>query len=459
MKPIARNIWTRAWQAGVAVFAAAVVSGGVPSSVSAEDIQSTTLRGGRLYDNWYLETRKRAPKTAHPAYPADGAFARVPQQNWRCAECHGWDYAGRDGAFSKDSEHYTGIKGIRAMMGAAPAKVVAILKDKNHGFDEVLEDADLNDLAAFVTRGQVDVAQYVDRRTGLSRGNRRQHAAFYETVCVNCHGRDGAEMRQTMPLGRFSRESPYETLHKIFFGHPGAKMPASIVLGSQLVADTVAYLQELPSEEILASIVRGGRLYDNWISETRRTPPKYSHPAYPADRPLSNSPQDTWRCKECHGWDYMGRDGAYGSGTHATGIKGIRAMADASPSSIVTVLKGEKHQYGDELDALDLLDLANFVSKGQIAMDQFIDRATGKVKGDPTKYKSYYEAICSRCHGADGGKITNIQPIGQVARVDPWNTLHKILNGHPDEVMTPMRSFGPQVSADIVALLQALPAK
>lgn len=460
MNPIARKIWTRACLTG-AVLAVAMVFGAVPSSsvAAVDEVQASVLRGGRLYDNWYLETRKRAPKVAHPAYPADRNFARAPQQSWRCAECHGWDYEGKDGFFSKENEHYTGIKGIRGMVGADPAKVVAILKDKTHGYDELLDDSDLHDLSIFVTKGQVDVSQFIDRKTGRSRGNRKGHAAFYETVCINCHGRDGSEMRQTMPLGRLSRESPYETLHKTFFGHPGAKMPAAIVLGNELVADTVAYLQELPSEEILASIVRGGRLYDNWISESRRSAPKSTHPAYPAGKAMSKSPQDSWRCKECHGWDYMGREGTYAGGPHATGIKGIRGMVDASPAAIVTLLKNEKHQYDGELDPLDMLDLANFVSKGQVDMNQYIDRATGRAKGDPNKYKSYYEAICARCHGADGGKISNIQPLGHVARVDPWNALHKVLNGHPDEVMTPMRSFDVQVSVDIVALMQGLPVK
>ncbi|MEO5372874.1 MAG: hypothetical protein H7840_01200 [Alphaproteobacteria bacterium] len=459
MKLIAKRMWGKVRLAG-AVLAAAMALGALPAGAgTAVEYSASVLRGGRLYDNWALEIHKKAPKQAHPAYPAEGKFAHAPQQNWRCAECHGWDYEGRDGAFSKENEHFTGIKGIRGMVGADPAKVVALLKDKSHGYDEFLEDADLQDLAAFVSKGQVEVAQYIDRKTTLSRGNRKRHAAFFETVCINCHGRDGTEMRQTMPLGRFARENPYETLHKVFFGHPGAKMPSSVVLGTELVSDTVAYLQELPSEEILASIVRGGRLYDNWIGETRRTPPKAPHPTYPPGKEFSNSPQDTWRCKECHGWDYMGRDGVYGTGNRATGFKGIRALVDANPAAVVSILRDGKHRYDTELDPQDLLDLANFVSKGQIDMDKYIDRESRKVKGDPNRYKSYYEAICSRCHGADGTKITNISPLGHMARQNPWNALHKVLNGHPDEVMTPMRSFDTQISADIVALLQTLPAK
>lgn len=441
---------------GIAL-AVAVVFGGVSANaVASEDQQASALRGGRLYDNWYLENNKRAPVSSNPAYPSDGGLAGQSAQTWRCVACHGWDGDGKDGAFSKDSEYYTGIKGIRGMAGGDPAKVVAVLRDEHPGYSDLLDEADLLDLASFVTRGQIEIAQFIDRKTGLSRGNRRQHAAFYETVCVNCHGSDGSEMRQTMPLGRFARESPYETLHKIVFGHPGAKMPASILFGADMVADLVAYLQALPEEEILASIVRGGRLYDNWYSETGRTPPKGIHPSYVPAMALTNTQQaNTWRCKECHGWDYMGQNG----GAKLNGVKGIRASVGAPTAAIIATMKDAKHRFGGQMNPRELLDLANFVSKGQVNMDQYIDRKTGAVRGDPARYKSYYAATCSRCHGDDGSKITNIPPIGQMARTDPWSALHKVLNGHPDEVMTPMRSFDTQVSADIVALLQTLAAK
>ena len=58
----------------------------------------------------------KAPEQSHPLYPADGEYAAKPKANWRCKECHGWDYKGRDGAYAKGS-HYTGIKGIRQWAG------------------------------------------------------------------------------------------------------------------------------------------------------------------------------------------------------------------------------------------------------------------------------------------------------------------------------------------------------
>jgi thiosulfate dehydrogenase len=52
--------------------------------------------------------------------------------------------------------------------------------------------------------------------------------------------------------------------------------------------------------------------------------------------PASNTKKKgntTWRCKSCHGWDNLGKDGAYASGSYKTGIMGVRALALSQPSS------------------------------------------------------------------------------------------------------------------------------
>ncbi|MDI6800760.1 MAG: hypothetical protein QMD01_01690, partial [Thermodesulfovibrionales bacterium] len=67
------------------------------------------VMGGVLYDNWLAELRVKADKT-HPSYPAEGK--QKGAATWRCKECHGWDYKGKDGDYSKGNARYTGIKGI-----------------------------------------------------------------------------------------------------------------------------------------------------------------------------------------------------------------------------------------------------------------------------------------------------------------------------------------------------------
>jgi mono/diheme cytochrome c family protein len=251
-------------------------------------------------------------------------------------------------------------------------------------------------------------------------------------------------------------------------GHPHETMPALRVLGTKVLADILAYVQTLPAESMMASIVRGGRLYDNWFLVIKDRPPAKTRPDYPADRKhpaypprgkYAKDPRSNWRCKECHGWDYAGSAGAYSKGEHFTGIKGIGAMAGAEPAKIVALLRDETHRYAHVLDDRALRDLANFVGKGQVDMDEYIDRPTNKAKDLGTPYNAYFATICANCHGDDGTKITTMHPLGRVARSNPWEALHKILNGHPGEAMPALRVLDKQTLVGILAYIQTLPTE
>jgi thiosulfate dehydrogenase len=212
----------------------------------------------------------------------------------------------------------------------------------------------------------------------------------------------------------------------------------------------------LPGEGEEASIARGGRLYDKWYKVIEVSAPKASHPLYPADKEYADKPGSNWRCKECHGWDYKGKDGAYGSGKHHTGIKGINAMVGTDPAKIVALLKAPEHDYGDKLSAQDLNDLALFVSRGQVDMDQYIDRSTKAPKGDSLKGVSYYQTVCANCHGKEGTKPGGMTPFGKQMG-NPWEVMHKILNGHPAVEMPALRAFDRQVVVDTMAYMTTLP--
>lgn len=208
--------------------------------------------------------------------------------------------------------------------------------------------------------------------------------------------------------------------------------------------------------EIESSLARGGLLYDKWYKVIKAKTPKQSHPAYPGDKKYAKKPGANWRCKECHGWDYRGKDGAYASGKHATGIKGIDGMAGADPARIVAVLKDETHRYGDKMDDADFQDLALFVSKGQVDMDTYIDRATKAPKGDKEKGSAYFNTVCAKCHGKAGKLPKDMKSFGKQMG-NPWEVMHKILNGHPGEEMPALRAFDHKVIADILAYMTTLP--
>lgn len=250
--------------------------------------------------------------------------------------------------------------------------------------------------------------------------------------------------------------APFEVLHVILNGHPGRDMPAWGALGADVGARMLAYLQTLPSLNLAASVAHGGRLYDDWQAEAGARRQDLPHPAYPRNAYYANEAALTWRCTACHGWDYRGNQGDHASGRHATGIKGIQGMAGVDPARVVAVLRDTTHRYGAVLKERDFLDLANFVSAGQIDMDPIIDRRERSVRGDAARGAKYFGTLCAGCHGLEGRR-SGTPPLGRVIRANPWGALHSLLNGHPDEKMPALRELDLQLVRDILAHAQGLP--
>ena len=208
-------------------------------------------RGGQLYDNWMAVLEADAPKQTHPAYPAAGK--KKGASTWRCKECHGWDYKGVEGAYAKGS-HFTGIKGVRGMVGVEPEKIHKILMNDQHGFTaQMMPHSAMEKLALFLSQGQLDTERYIDRASKMARGNPRRGAAIFQTVCAVCHGFDGTEINfKSEPkkeyVGTVCAKNPWEGLHKIRFGQPGIGMVALITLPTNDLVDILAYCQSLPTK-------------------------------------------------------------------------------------------------------------------------------------------------------------------------------------------------------------------
>jgi thiosulfate dehydrogenase len=222
-------------------------------------------------------------------------------------------------------------------------------------------------------------------------------------------------------------------------------------------AVAAALMVSISYAETESSKARGGQLYDKWYSVTGTKAPEVMHPLYPTSGEYAAKPKSNWRCKECHGWDYRGADGAYKSGKHVTGIKGIDGAADQSTEQIVALLKAPEHAYGDKLSGSDLQDLATFIKAGQLDMDDYIDRASKKpINGDAAQGAAYYNTMCAQCHGADGKKPKGMKSFGKQMG-NPWEVMHKILNGQPDSEMPALRALDRQVVVDIMSHLTTLP--
>lgn len=187
------------------------------------------------------------------------------------------------------------------------------------------------------------------------------------------------------------------------------------------------------------AIAQGGRLYDNWWVTCGLPPPRDRHPAYPAGGRQSGAV--TWRCKECHGWDYRGKDGAYGKGSHFTGIAGITGSVGRSEAAVVAILKNPTHRFDTVMADATLERIARFVSRGQVDAGARIDAATKKVAARVEAGRYTFERRCTACHGAKGrainfsGKASDPEFVGTIAADNPWEMLHKIRNGQPGAVM------------------------
>lgn len=210
-------------------------------------------------------------------------------------------------------------------------------------------------------------------------------------------------------------------------------------------------------------IARGGQLYDNWYAVLARTPPADTHPSYPSQGKQTGS--DTWRCKECHGWDYRGDKGAYGEGSHYTGIAGIRDLVGTDPNGIVENLRDESHGYTQEMiPDSELRQLALFVSLGQSDMDLYVDRAPKQSRGNPQRGAALYQTICTVCHGFDGKSINFADEdkpefVGTIAHDNPWEFIHKARFGQPAVPMISLIALPMEDIADLLAYAQTLPTE
>jgi thiosulfate dehydrogenase len=200
----------------------------------------------------------------------------------------------------------------------------------------------------------------------------------------------------------------------------------------------------------VADEIRGGLLYDKWWVVNEGPEPAGDHPLYPPVGQKSGS--TTFRCKECHGWDYKGADGAYGSGSHFTGIGGVYGTA-LSASELFDLIRSPDgdgsggttvngHDFGNiGLTDLDIWDLVDFLLIELLDTDLYIGPFNNFI-GNETQgdWDFNHHGMCWSCHGADGTEINFGTPedpvwVGTVASENPWEFLHKARFGQPGTVM------------------------
>lgn len=218
-------------------------------------------RGGLLYDTWWAVVPGASePKDNQPLWASQTTNKRKGSVTWRCKECHGWDYRGKDGAYGSGSR-YTGFPGVwDAAQKKNANELAAILRgsaNPQHNFSKVLRPEDIADLANFLKGGLLDMTKYVDYKSKKPIGGDAERGKTQYALCGSCHGPDGKKLnfgsdKQPEYVGTLAKANPQEFIHKTWVGQPGSNppMPAALIIGWNIkqVVDVLAYAQTLPEK-------------------------------------------------------------------------------------------------------------------------------------------------------------------------------------------------------------------
>lgn len=443
-------------------------------------LTGSVSNGAKLYDKWWKVAGVDEPSEDQPLWSTQSTNTRSGDDTWRCKECHGWDYQGADGAYGSGS-HFTGFAGV---LGSAPgmshAELLAALDgsaNSDHDFSAMGDEA-MTDLVIFLSEGLIDVAPVIDADSKAAIGGDEAHGEeLFSSICAACHGQDGRtinfhDAEDPEYVGTVASGNPWEFIHKVRAGQPGTGMPSAIDSGWSLqdVVDVMTYAQTLPLDPPdSASATRGGRLYDKWWKEAGVAEPSEDNPIWARQDTNTRSGADTWRCKECHGWDYMGAEGAYGSGSHFTGFPGVFAASEKSFDDLMAQVTGQvdpEHDYsamGEEA----LTALVRYLKEGLVEVAPFIDSETkAAIGGDAANGEALYMSTCTACHGDDGltinfGGADDPEYVGNIAVDNPWEFIHKVRVGQPGTSMPAANDSGWSLQdvIDVLTFAQSLPTE
>jgi mono/diheme cytochrome c family protein len=423
------------------------------------------LRGGKLYDNWIVELGADVPADLNPQWVAANAGDTTVEESFGCVNCHGFDFNGNEG-----------FPGIMNDAGKDPIEILAILKGSTnpaHDYSAFMDDQALADLALFVSEGVMDTSAVVVDGKPVN-GNTDNGKVLFEDQCTDCHGPQALAINfhpdnEPEYPATIANEDPLELLGKLRYGQPGMPdMPVGLDLGwtNQDFANVIAYLQTLP---MASPETEGGRIYDEWFAAFGVEAPEGDQPLWKTQTTNTLTGEATWLCEECHGWDYKGVDGVYGSGSHLTGFPGILDAATMTPEELTAWLDGTKnpdHNFSSFMTADDFFRLVAFIQKDVVDKSAFINTDKTIVGGDAVHGKQLFDSVCKVCHGEDGkainfGDDNSPEYYGTVAADNPWEFFNKATVGVPGETMPAGWNLGWTLHdvIDLMTFAQTLPTK
>ncbi len=480
------------------------------------------INGGRMYDKfWADETGFVDTKDVAFDFGAKGDF-------FRCKQCHGWDRLGTQGAYigrgprtsrpnvsSVDLRAYaashtpqeifdnlsssTDRRAYNADLSTYDPDTNPTVGDQMPDLSGIFSDAQLWELVKFLKADATDVddlytfttsgtypdgsISYTDIGSG---GIAANGDAIFAARCASCHGADGTTFLVDggeYTVGRHVRNKPYEDHHKMKFGQLGTGM-GSLVTDLQDLKDVYAALTNTttypddappPAGYVSADGANGGQLYDKfWATETG------FNQADP-DLATFNASKDFFRCKQCHGWDRLGNQGAYINRAPRTTRPNVsdldllvmsneytpQEMFDAIASSagrrapsadlstydpdLNPAVGDQMPDYSQILTDAQIWDLVKFLLEDAVDVNDLYDSTldggypTGSITfsnigqdGVAADGDAIFAARCVMCHGADGTLIgvDGGYSVGSHLRSKPNEDQHKFKFGQLGTGMT-----------------------
>lgn len=518
--------------------------------------QSTgAINGGRIYSKFWAEETGFTLTNSNLQSQAELDTITSSSNFFRCKQCHGWDRLGREGGYSNrapktsrpnvadfdlaaasaslsDQELFDAVKtgtatrrDISTDLTTYDPAVDPTIGDQMPDYSQILTDEQIWNLVDYLKRQALDTSLLYDitleagtvypnrARTfsniGLD-GDAENGDAIFAAECAGCHGDDGTTILVdggSYTVGAHIRAKPYEDQHKVKFGHLGSSMhdvlsnnPTSDIKDLlKALTDTVKY----PDVQVLNGI-NGGKLYSKfWATETGFSLAN-SNLQSQTELDAITSRSDFFRCKQCHGWDRLGREGGYSNRASKTSRPNVADFdlalfsATSTLQQIIDAIKtgsvpGIRRDISTDLSTYDpavdpsvgdqmpnysqiftdpqIEQLAMYLKEEaldtSLLYDITLDGGTyptrGRVfsnlgpGGDTINGAAVFSSKCASCHGADGTAFLvdgSSYTVGAHTRAKPYEDQHKVKFGHLGSVMGPVMSNSN--FSDIVDIFKAL---
>jgi len=293
-------------------------------------------------------------------------------------------------------------------------------------------------------------------------------------TCLLCHASDPVTDRGIIaPLSLRDIVHPAHMTSQVFKIHYGGNCFTCHNVDGQgnfdVLGEAIVMNDKGVPEPVVSNVAVGGRLYDKWYAVAEgASEPTEDQALWATQSTNTRSGKDTWRCKECHAWDYQGPEGAYSSSSsHYTGFTGLIEASSMSVAEVLDILSGggnADHDFSTVMGDDDLAALADFIAEGGVVdVSGYINSDKTITGADTDNGQTLYDASCAMCHGSDGLSLDfgGGDGVGTLANGNPQETLHKIRFGHPGSAMPSGVGNGwtLQESIDVLAYSQTLPTE